>query len=54
MLPLDTRSRRSVFGDVRGMLHWVHRERGRVLQPVRALALFLALLSVTNYGRPLS
>ena len=54
MLPLDTRSRRSVFGDVRGMLHRMHRERGRVLQPVRALALLLVLFSVTNYGHPLS
>ena len=54
MLPLDTRSRRSVFGDVRGMLHRMHRERGRVLQPVRLLALFLVLSSVTNRGRPLS
>ena len=54
MLPIDTRSRRSVFGDVRGMLHRMYRERGRVLQPVRALALFLVLFSVTNCDRPLS
>ena len=54
MLPLDTRSRRSVFGDVRGMLHRMHRERGRVLQSVRVLALFLVLFSVTDCGSPLS